>query len=209
MLELAVRDDNEHVGSGLGGNNFQFVVLTSLDHHLTDEDVKIAFHNNTMYWGETWLESASMKEIRKELDSVFEQVSPKYKEMADDFIKMKLFSFLEKHQDYFPIILERFNTKSGESLLVYDEVTHLCTNIEKLIIVRHICAALAAELDVGNNQFTSSIAKFITNFSPDINLYSIRTQITIDRLVRHNLDEHADFNKIIEIVNSLFESYER
>ena len=52
-LELGVREDNYHVGTGLGGNNAQLFALMSLSHHLVDNDsLKLNLVQGNLQWGE-------------------------------------------------------------------------------------------------------------------------------------------------------------
>lgn len=69
-LELGVREDNEHVGSGLGGNNAQLFGLMSLRHELvSDPNLTIEYDHGRVRWGYEWLDSTKRKTLRYELDA--------------------------------------------------------------------------------------------------------------------------------------------
>jgi len=70
ILELGTREDNEHVGSGLGGNNAQLFALMSFRHELVSSTIiTIDINNGIVRWSREWLESSSRKAIRHELDA--------------------------------------------------------------------------------------------------------------------------------------------
>lgn len=69
-LELGVRDDNQHVGSGLGGNGSQLFALMSFSHELvSDPSITIQIDRGLMRWGVEWFNRATRKEMRYELDA--------------------------------------------------------------------------------------------------------------------------------------------
>ena len=68
-LELGVREDNQHVGSGLGGNNSQLIALMSFHHELVNDNaLSVEIDRGLIRWGATWLQQSSKKDIRHELD---------------------------------------------------------------------------------------------------------------------------------------------
>lgn len=70
-LELGVREDNQHIGSGLGGNNAQLFALMSFHNELVnDASTKIKIDRGLIQWGSDWFLSAGRKLIRHELDAV-------------------------------------------------------------------------------------------------------------------------------------------
>jgi hypothetical protein len=69
-LELGVRHDNEHVGTGLGGNNPQLVALMSFHHELVDNvNLTIEPIKGNMRWGYQWFTTTKKTNIRHELDA--------------------------------------------------------------------------------------------------------------------------------------------
>lgn len=70
-LELGTREDNYHVGSGIGGNNAQLFTLLTYRHRLTDNDkLTIDTNNGWVRWGERWLMGNGKKVLRQELDTI-------------------------------------------------------------------------------------------------------------------------------------------
>lgn len=65
----------------------------------------------------------------------------------------------------------------------------------------HACADLASDLDKGVETKVSSTASTLSGLPMEVNLVAIRTQLQIERLVRHNLDEHPDFGKLLTPIN--------
>lgn len=81
--ELGVRETNEHVGTGMGGNNFQLVVLMGMEHKLSSSSKKnIEPEKDRVVWGVDWLCSASRREIRNKLNEVFPSILESKKYMA-------------------------------------------------------------------------------------------------------------------------------
>lgn len=70
ILELGVRDDNEHVGTGLGGNSAQLVALMSFRNELIDNpDTTIEVRDGYIEWGSPWFRQVKRKDVRHELDA--------------------------------------------------------------------------------------------------------------------------------------------
>ncbi len=67
-LELGCREDNEHVGSGLGGNPSQLMALMTFSHELVDSNLTIEIDRGLMRWGSDFLLQSRRRDIRHELD---------------------------------------------------------------------------------------------------------------------------------------------
>jgi hypothetical protein len=171
-LELGVREDNEHVGSGLGGNNGQLFALMSLSHHLVDNDsLSIKIDQGKVQWGEIWLRRAKRRDIRMELDTTL----PVPKTATFDDIR----------QD------ARFALGPNAA------------NLNLYTFAVKLCADLASELDKGDDSNVRATALALSGFPMEIVLVSVRRYIQIGRLVKHNLDEHQDFGKILSTINKV------
>lgn len=169
-LELGIRHDNGHVGSGLGGNNPQLFALMSFRHELVDDpSLTIEVKNGTVRWGDIWLEGAKRADIRKELDAKLP-------------VSKKL-SFQDIQNDA--------AFASGPNVRSWDTLRDALTT----------CAGLASDLDKGVETRVSSTASVLKGNPMEVNLVAIRTQIQIERLVRHNLDEHPEFGKLLTPIN--------
>ena len=160
MLELGCRKDNEHVGSGLGGNENQLLTLSSFNHTLSlDPNLEIEVTDKEIVWGEGFL-NKDMKTIRGVLDEVFVSIS----QVAAD--------------------------KS-----VSPQIKTACD----------LCEKLAKELDAGDTSNIDSVEKTLSTYDPEIVLYAVRKFVSIERLVKYNVDESVEwkdkFNEINDLVN--------
>jgi len=174
-LELGVREDNEHVGSGLGGNNSQLLALMSFHHELVnDSSIKIKIDRGLMRWGKRWFERASKKEIRSEVDALIPV--PKY---------------------------------TPQDTILNDPRYSLGPNASTwkvLLFAENICKQLASELDKGDTSSVQAVAFALAGFPMETILMAVRKHIQIERLVRHNLDEHPDFGKLLSRINKTVDS---
>jgi hypothetical protein len=201
--ELGLRETNYHVGSGLGGNNFQLVTLMNLQHELSSDDITIEVKSDRIVWGAKWLAKAARKTVRFELDAKFPTILEKHKYLtlalqilADNPDSLR--EGFAKHKEHFPKLMRALNDKS----FVFDPSM---SGLEKLVMAYIVCQDLAVELDRGAGTFTkvSAAAAVLIQFPPEIILLSVRRYIQIERLVRHNLDEHPDFLKVLNNVTRI------
>src|SRR5271165_2281443 len=106
ILELGIRETNQHVGSGLGGNNFQLLTLMNLKHSLVKRTT-IQAEDNTVRWGAKFLQETTLANIRRQLDAKFPSILEKNKYLAlslqimTDYPNALREGFV-KHQDHFP-----------------------------------------------------------------------------------------------------------
>ncbi len=169
-LELGVREDNQHIGSGLGGNNGQLIALMSFHHELiNDPTTTIEPDRGLMRWGSSWFEQSSRKDIRHELD-----------------VKIPI-------AKYTPL-----------DKVINDPKYSLGPNVSSwrvLFFAEGLCQKLARELDNGDESNVQVTAFALIGFPMETILMAVRKHIQIERLVRHNLDEHPDFGKILNKIN--------
>ncbi len=168
-LELSVREDNQHIGTGIGGNNSQLLALMSFHHELVNNSIPIETDRGLMRWGSSWLERASRKDIRARLD--IEVPIPKY-------------TPLDK--------------------ITNDPKYSLGPNVASwrvLFFAEGLCQKLARELDNGDESNVQVTAYALAGFPMEVILMAVRKHIQIERLVRHNLDEHPDFGTILTKIN--------
>jgi hypothetical protein len=189
MIELGVREGNEHVGSGLGGNNFQLLVLMGLPHRLANyREIQIVVSNNDITWGSDFLLQASRKKLRLKLDEMFPVIQERHKILAatmEGAMKSPLsyFNKFREHSSSFPSLSEYQRTG------VYKHDDTLSYN-EQLLMALVITKILADELDVGNTKNITKAGQALVQFPDEIFLMAVRHNIQIDRLVRFNLDEN-------------------
>lgn len=201
LVELGVRKNNEHIGSGLGGNNFQLLCLFGMVQELsphTGMTIKFSSTENTMYWGAEWLCRASKVDLRKELDKIFDSIKEghKYWALVMEALSASgdLRSTLTQYQDQFPELMACLSGK------VYKFQSWLGP-LSQLILAYVMCQELAADLDRNDTSRVNMIGSALYDFPAEIILLSVRKYIQIDRLVRHDLDEHPIFNKVLMKVN--------
>lgn len=194
-IELATRKDNYHVGSGLGGNNFQMLVLLGMEHHLSNADIFIASKNNTFIWGTDFLMDNSIASIRKELDKAFKNVKEYNKLMALMFLNpTNLNEVINSYEDNFPILKDIFSDKrSGDfkNLSPHQQIT----------IAFIMCAKYSFELDNKNKKNTKMVGQSLATLSPEIVLLAIRKYIGLERIINHSLDEHPSWENIFSNIN--------
>lgn len=169
-LELGVREDNGHVGTGMGGNKAQLLALMAFQNELINEPgLTIRANNGLMEWGIEWFLTTSKKDIRQMLDVVLPIAK------------------------YTPIDDVRSNPAYS-----------LGPNVSRwsvLSLSNMLCQKLASELDNGNTSGVQATAFALVGFPQEFILLSVREHIQIERLVKHNLDEHPDFGKILHKIN--------
>lgn len=200
-VELGLRKDNYHVGCGIGGNNFQLLVLMGLEHRLSSRTHRTIFFDaekNQIVWGALWLSITPMKLIRKKLDHKFQSITEasKYNALVMESLSNshKMRGVLEEHKSQFPQLTSALSGK----IFKFDE---RLSNLEQLILAFVMCQELAHDLDSGDRSWIQSIGSALTDFPPDVILLSVRRYIGIDRLVRHDLDEDPIFEKCLRRVN--------
>jgi hypothetical protein len=75
---------------------------------------------------------------------------------------------------------------------------------KRLVACMIACARFAAQLDQVENELPPSVkyvGKFLNKVSHENVLVSVRSQIQIERLVKHNLDEHVDWAQVLGRIN--------
>lgn len=194
-LDLSVRTDNCHVGSGLGGNNFQMLSLLGMNHHLTNSDENIRVKNNSFIWGSKFLLNNSIYDIRKELDKAFLSLKEHNKLMGLMFLSPgNIHETYKAYEDSFPVLKDIFSGKrSGD---FSEHSPH-----QQIIIAFIMCAKFAFELDNNIHTSTKMVGETLATFAPEVTLLSVRKYICIDRLVQHNLDENPAWENMLATIN--------
>lgn len=197
-LDLGVRKGNRWVGSGLGGNNFQLLVLMSLSHTLTARSIKIEVADEGVVWGSKFLRTCKLKKLRRELDKVFPQIKEKFKYNAlaiESLVNSETFhkKFVE-HEQEFPNVARVFDKGSIPNI-------ESLNDMEKLLLSYILCSELADQLDSGLFSNVSRVGRVLDKMPLEIMLMSVRQFIRINRLVEHNLDEHPDWEPMINRLN--------
>lgn len=201
LLELGVRKNNEHVGTGLGGNNFQLVVLMSMKHHLVvKSDRGITIADRVMSWQVSWLRDASMTHVRETLDRAFLEIMETHKLEALAYEALakshNLLDTVIEHKESFPHLIDCLNGK-------YFDYDPKLSNLQHLVQAYVMCQDLAKRLDNGDESTMWSVGAALENYPNEIILLAVRRYIQIDRLVRHNMDEDPVFAKMLSRINNL------
>lgn len=199
-LELGVRKDNEHVGSGRGGNNYQLMVLMGLKHHLIQShDTQIRLQADRICWGSEYLLTARRTKLRDDLDSIFPAIEEKNKVLA-----LAMQSLLDNptglvrtanaYSHNYPTVMQLIETKT------YTHNPKLSMH-EQFILASLITAKIAGDLDRGDESLVDVVGEALGHFDHDIILLTVRCNIQIDRLVRYNLDERPTWMKWLCQIN--------
>lgn len=198
-LELGVRKDNEWVGSGLGGNNFQLLVLMGLQHRLIrSKNVQISITNQGITWGSEFL-LQPRNLLRKKLDEIFPAIQAKYKVMASAIEGM-----LRHPGSYYGSMIEHKGSFPGLMSYLDGQEYHHDISMplhEQLLIAMVITTNLATQLDHRDLSGVSAAGRAMNNFCEEIILLSVRMNIQIDRLVYFNMDENPEWDPIFSRIN--------
>lgn len=112
---------------------------------------------------------------------------------------LKYSSYYEHYQQLLPMIDDIFNGKN-----IIDKYNPL-EPTKKLVACMITCARLATQLDSSEENdlppAVKYVGKFLNSVSYENVLVAVRSQIQIDRLVRFNLDEHPDWEVVLNKIN--------
>lgn len=194
-IELATRKDNCHVGSGLGGNNFQMLALLGMEHHLTNADISIASKKNKFIWGTDFLLDNSIFSIRKELDRAFEKVEEHNKLVSLMFLSpANINEVFNSYEDNFPILKDIFSGKRR------GDFSKLSPH-QQITIAFIMCAKYSFELDNKIKTNTETVGYSLGTLSPEIVLLAIRKYIGLERIITNDLDEQRSWKHIFSNIN--------
>jgi hypothetical protein len=195
-IELGTRKNNQHIGSGIGGNNFQLLTLLSFRHVLTHESIKVKFVGKEIHWNSNYLRHSKLRKIRNDLNIAFDSLKEKHKYMAlalDALPKSANFADVYEQQVmHFPKIEKIFHYGKYENILNLSLV-------EQLIASYLMCMKLAEQLDCGDSTNVENAGRVLYKLPEEIVVMSVRQFIGIERLIKHNLDEDPIFYKALEM----------
>lgn len=201
LIEYSLRKGNTHIGSGLGGNVEYFMYLQYKDLIISSDVNNVAITDKSILWNPDFL-LKSKNEIRKVLDPIIEEKIKKEEfksSISEDPFKINLglmhIDESIKNLDIESILL------GGPNLI---DMTHLDFNNELYLCMR-VCAKFAEHLD--NGQDTNKYCKPVTDIlnKCDIRtvLLSLRTQLSLERIVNYNLDENKEFHELLKVIDDL------
>jgi hypothetical protein len=200
LVELGVREDNSHVGTGLGGNNLQLVTLMGFAHNLVKRPIDVRVDDKRMTWGVDWFLSASKKQVRARLDQVFETIDEQHKYLAaalTDLTKPNMMAIpTAEHKQRFPQLIKALESKNYR-------LNPALTMVEQLVLACVMCHELSLRLDKGDTSLVSSVGKALYDFPYEIILLSVRKYVGIERLIRFDLDEYPAWAKTLDSINRI------
>lgn len=207
ILELGIRENNEHVGSGLGGNNYQMLSFIQMKHHLVTSGDTITSKENILYWDIDYVLSSSLKNIRKELDRVFKTIGNEFKIVAN-----VLNANVGNPTSFMDFLLG--SDPGGESqtmacnIMVGEKIDlSNLSYIGQIMIATLLCYNLATNMDHTGVEprlrdiYIDNVGLALRNVEPEVFLISVRKCIGIDRLVKFNLDEHPSWSSMFNEIN--------
>lgn len=117
---------------------------------------------------------------------------------------IKYSSYYEHYMELLPMIEDIYQGR---------DVLHKYNTLEptkKLVACMITCARLAAQLDQSNSDNPPEAVKYVGRFLNKIISYenvlvAVRSQIQIDRLITFNLDEHPDWEEVLNKINKQVE----
>lgn len=121
---------------------------------------------------------------------------------------IKYSNYYEHYQQLLPMIEEIYHGK---------EVTNKFNALEptrKIVLCMITCARLATQLDYAYENYLktgekpeclSAVGRFLQKVPSENALVGIRTQVQIDRLIKYNLDEDADWSDLLTKVHKQVE----
>lgn len=201
LIELGVRETNYHVGTGLGGNNFQLFSLMAIPQSLGYTKKQIAIHKDHVEWNAEWLVATPMTVIRHTLDGVFPSIRERFKyeallvdAVANNPSTIRL-AFAAR-QDHFPILSNILGSKHYS----FDKNLSM---LEQFSLAMVMCSELAQQVDNNDTSMIPVIGKVLVEMDPEIILIAVRKCIAIERLVKFNMDEDPYFGRALTQVNNL------
>jgi hypothetical protein len=150
-------------------------------------------------WGVDFLTKNKARYIRGKLDEMFTVIQEKNKIIALAMESLvgpnsEFFRTASEHSANFSSLLDLFNGGG---------YTHdrSMTNYDALMMANLMTGKLSSDLDRGDERLVGPIGRALSNFSMEIVLLTVRRNIQIDRLVRYNLDEHPDWENLLNRIN--------
>lgn len=112
---------------------------------------------------------------------------------------IKYSNYYEHYQQLLPMVEDIYQGKDVSGRYNTLEPT------KKLVACMITCARLATQLDQANENDPPTcikhVGKFLQKVSYENVLVAVRSQVQIDRLVKFNLDEHPDWEQVLNKIN--------
>jgi hypothetical protein len=216
LLEYALAKNHIYVGSGLGGNISYLAFIYDKEPIVTTDIETIDIRGNAIIYNPDFIEKATKAEIRTHLDAIIKDKIEKegfkstiYAESKtttslDEDIKIDpaLIGDMVKNIDIDPVLLE--GKKLPEDVFWMDLEN-------QLFVCIRLCARFADLLDKTDPQkpdlkLNQTFYDAINFFDIETIIISIRTQITMNRIIKYNLDEDPILGRYFAEINTILES---
>ena len=177
FFEYAIRKDNEHVGSGLGGNYENYLFIADKKMVPSADVTNLTITKTELIFNPDFVLNSSRKDLRVALDEKIAEAM--------------------KTSEYVPKI-------KGDAVLPEADLEKNDA-AAKTIILANKCAELSSLLDNDKitDEYLDEFSKYLNSFPMPIALYAFRTQVGIERMVKHNLDENKFFAQFYKFSHSL------
>jgi hypothetical protein len=117
---------------------------------------------------------------------------------------IKYSNYYEHYQQLLPMV---------DKIYRNEDVSHEYRGLEptkKLVICMIVCARLASLLDQGANKASKAaithVGNFLNNVSPELLLISVRSQIQLERVMKHKMDDHPAWEPFLAKLNASLKS---
>jgi hypothetical protein len=198
FTELACGKNNAAVGTGLGGNSVQLLVLLDFNHILGKNDQCIQLDKRNIIWGADWIINADKKAIRAKLDEAFPAIrenTPNAAALEDIVDSKNIRESIGKHKELFPKLIE---TLAGDVFKRNDEMSR----VETVIYACALCQELSDGLNKDDKTLIKPVGEALSALPPEMVLLPLRKHIGLSMLVKFSLDEDAVFGAVLKNVNS-------
>lgn len=200
FVELGIRENNFHIGTGRGGNNLQLVTLMSFTHTLVKRPIDIRVDDKRVAWSAEWLINTPRKQIRTRLDEVFEIIDEQHKYLAAALTELTKPNMTAaptaEHRQHFPQLIQVLESKNYH-------LNPSLTMVEQLVLSCVMCHEMSLRLDKKDTSLVASVGKALQEFPDEIVLFSVRKYVQIERLINFNIDEHPDWDKMLSHISKV------
>lgn len=199
FTELGCAKDNAHIGTGMGGNNAQLLVLLDFNHNLVKGEGSLMLDKRNIMWGADWLTNADKKDVRAKLNEAFGAIrdnSPNTAALEEVVESKNIRETIAKHKELFPKLIANLEGdvfKRDNSMSRVETVIYACV----------LCQELADGLAKDDKTLAEPVGKALASLPPEMVLFPMRKHIGLSVLVKHMLDEDAAFGNMLKHINTI------
>jgi len=188
----------------MGGDNYQLMMLSTFNHSIDYLIESFIVKDNNITWGYDFLCNLSRKQIRNILNQKFSSIEENNKEQTTvllDLARSKsILSVVRKYSSNYPEIIKLVDNSD------YQNIARLSTH-NQLIIGFILCQELAAKLDVNDLTSIKLTVSNLNYLSEYIILLAVRKYITLERIIKFNLDKDPNWETLLLRVNKIKELF--